>query len=47
MLETAVELGLKVVLRVPHPSFGLQGEDKVSFSVLKVKLLPHHIAQIV
>jgi hypothetical protein len=38
VLETEVEFGLEVVL---------QGEDIVSFSVLKVKLLTHHITQIV
>jgi hypothetical protein len=46
VLETAVELDLEVVLRVPHLSFRLQGEDTVNFSVLKVKILPHHIANI-
>jgi hypothetical protein len=45
VLETAVELGLEVVMRVSHLSFRMQGEDTMNFSVLKVKLLPHHIAQ--
>jgi hypothetical protein len=44
VLETAVELGLEVVLRVPHLSIRLQGEDTANFSVLKVKLSTHHIA---
>jgi hypothetical protein len=44
VLETAVELGLEVVLHVPHLSFRLQGEDTVNFSVLKVNLFTHHIA---
>ena len=39
VLEAAVELGIEVVLRVPHLSFRLQGEDTVIFSVLKVRTL--------
>jgi hypothetical protein len=33
VLETAVELGLEIVLRVPYLSFCLQGEDTVTFCV--------------
>jgi hypothetical protein len=36
VLEAAVELGIEIVLRVPHLSFRLQGEDTVNFGVLKV-----------
>jgi hypothetical protein len=46
VLETAVELGLGVVLRVPHLSFRLQGKDTHNFFVLKLKILPRHIAKI-
>jgi hypothetical protein len=36
VLEAAVELGIEIVLRVPHLSFRLHGEDTVNFGVLKV-----------
>ncbi len=39
VLETALELGLEIILRVPHLSFRLQGEDTVNFSILKVSML--------
>ena len=35
-LETALSLGIHVLLRVPHLSHKLQGEDTVNFAVLKV-----------
>ena len=38
VLEAALELGIEVILRVPHLSYRLQGEDTVNFSVLKVKI---------
>ena len=38
VLETAIELGLEIVLRVPHLSFRLQGEDTHNFGPLKVSV---------
>ena len=35
-LEAALSLGLEVLLRVPHLSFKLQGEDTVNFKQFKV-----------
>lgn len=35
VVETAIKLGMEIVLRVPHLSFALQGEDTVNFRVLK------------
>ena len=39
VLEAAVENGLEIVLRVPHLSFRLQGEDTVNFGPFKVSRL--------
>ena len=36
VLETAIEMGAEVILRVPHLSFVLQGEDTINFGPLKV-----------
>ena len=36
VLETAIEMGSEIVLRVPHLSFVLQGEDTINFGPLKV-----------
>ena len=36
VLETALEMGCEIILRVPHLSFVLQGEDTISFGPLKV-----------
>ena len=38
VLETAVENGLEIVLRVPHLSYRLQGEDTVNFGPFKVRM---------
>jgi hypothetical protein len=35
VVKTAVDLGLEILLRVPHLSFALQGEDFVNFKELK------------
>ena len=40
VLETAIELGLEIVLRVPHLSFRLQGEDTHNFGPMKVSVNP-------
>jgi hypothetical protein len=36
LLEAAVELGIEIVLRVPHLNFRFWGGDTVNFGVLKV-----------
>lgn len=37
VLEAAVDMGIEILLRVPHLSHRLQGEDTVNFGTLKVR----------
>jgi hypothetical protein len=36
VLEEAIKRGIEILMRVPNLNFGLQGEDLISFLVLKV-----------
>ena len=33
VVEKAIELGMEILLRVPNPSYILQGEDTINFKV--------------
>ena len=44
VVKKTVALGMEILLRVPHVSFVLQGEDTVNF---KVKYMPAYLLVVV
>jgi hypothetical protein len=39
VVRKAIDLGMEILLRFPHPSFVLQGEDTMNFKVKTTRLL--------